>query len=199
MSVLPIVGANENTLKLAEIALRQKSSDVDINNKHSRDVIKGFIEDLFATLYESHPVAGVGLAAPQVGVLLKIAVIDYTEEIEDDDKKVVRANHKFVLINPRFTFKSDETIKGRETCLSFPTFSGEVERSTHIKLEAYDQHFELRKIEAKGWLARIFQHELDHLDGYLYADRMTDLAHLSNIDYPYVRQTRATIKDLYKT
>jgi peptide deformylase len=197
MSVLPIVGANLNTLKLSEIALRQKSFDVDIENKHSRDVVKKLVEDLFETLYSAYPVSGVGLAAPQVGVLLRVAVIEYIEEREEEDKKIIRTTNRHVLINPHLTYKSENTVKGKEACLSFSSYIGEVERSISVRVQALDQNFNQKEIEATGWLARIFQHELDHLEGILYADRIEDLNRLTAIDYPYLRKTRATVENLY--
>jgi len=197
MGLLPIVGVNLNTLKLSEIALRQKSNDIDIDNKHSREVVQQLVEDMFETLYASHPVSGVALAALQVGVLLRVVVVDYTEEREDDDKKILRDHYSYALINPQFTYKSEETVKGRESCLSYPTLSGEVERSLTVRLHTYDQDFIKRDIEATGWLARIFQHELDHLDGILYADRIGDLNRLNPIDFPYIRRARATAESLY--
>lgn len=197
MSRLPIVQVNLNALKLSEIALRCKSIEVDIENKHTQAVVQQLIEDLFETLYEAHPTAGVGISAPQVGVLLRVSLIDYTEENEDQDHRIVRTNYQYVLINPRFTYKSEDTVKSRESCLSFPTLIGEVERSLSVRVEAYDHNFVKREIDATGWLARVFQHEIDHLDGILYADRIGALEDLKSIDFPYVRKTRGIIKKLY--
>ena len=188
MSLLPIVSVNRNSLELQDVSLRCRSKNVDIESKHSKDVVQQVIEDMFETLYESHPVGGVGLSAPQVGINLRISIIDYKEG---------KKHHLYVLINPKYLYKSEEKVLGRESCLSFPTLSGEVSRFKEVSVEAYDHNFVKREFNVSGWLARIFQHELDHLDGVLYCDRLKSLDELDKIDFPYIRQLRATTQTLY--
>jgi len=197
MGKLPIVGTNLHGLSLRQLALRQKSTDVDLADTNATKSVRLLIEDLFETLYASHPVSGVGLAAPQIGVLLRVAVIDYLEETDNNNGSISRSHHQIVLVNPRLTHASDEKENGRESCLSFPELSGEVERSMHVTLEAYDQNLAFQEIKAFGWLARIIQHEMDHLDGVLYADRMKSLDALRPIEAPYVRKTKATVRKLF--
>ena len=127
--------------------------------------IRELIEDMIDTMYEAN---GVGLAAPQVGVLKRIVVIDCT----GDDL--------YVLINPRIVEMSGEQ-KGQEGCLSVPGKSGEVTRPNYVKAVAYDENMELYEIEGTELLARAICHELDHLDGHLYVEKVEgDLVNVSD-------------------
>ena len=114
------------------------------------------IEDMFDTMYES---GGVGLAAPQVGILKRICVIDCTGE------------DLYVLINPRIVETSGEQT-GQEGCLSVPGKSGEVTRPNYVKVLAYDENMEQFEIEGTELLARALCHEIDHLEGHLYVERV---------------------------
>ena len=114
------------------------------------------IEDMLDTMYEAN---GVGLAAPQVGILKRIVVIDVTGE------------DPLVLINPRILETSGEQT-GNEGCLSVPGKTGIVTRPGYVRVEARDQDMKLREIEGTELLARAICHELDHLDGRLYLDRV---------------------------
>lgn len=115
------------------------------------------IDDMFETMYEAD---GVGLAAPQVGVLRRVVVIDTGEQ-------------KMELVNPEIV-----TSSGRygafEGCLSFPGKSGYVERSEHVTVRGFDRHGNLQEIHADILGARAVEHELDHLDGRVYLDLVTD-------------------------
>lgn len=122
------------------------------------------IEDMIDTLYES---MGVGLAAPQVGVLKRICVIDTTGE------------DLYVLINPRIIEKSGEQT-GQEGCLSVPGKSGIVTRPDYVKVFAYNKDMEQIEVEGTGLLARAICHELDHLDGHLYVEMVE--GDLMNVD-----------------
>jgi peptide deformylase len=112
---------------------------------------------------------GVGLAAPQVGLSERLIVVEYDEndEVEDSPKKL------YVVVNPEIIKMSEETEKGIEGCLSIPALVGEVERSREVVVRGQNRRGQPVKIKAGGWLARIFQHEIDHLDGILYTDRAT--------------------------
>ena len=116
--------------------------------------IQELIDDMLETMYEAD---GVGLAAPQIGVVKRIVVIDDRE------------GHKFALINPKITAKSG-TQRSCEGCLSLPGYRGEVDRPQEVTVEALDEYGEPVTIHAKDFLAVIFCHELDHLDGILYKD-----------------------------
>jgi len=130
---------------------------------------------------------GVGLAAPQAGIPLQIAVIEdlpqYSKDIPpeylaDRERRPV-AFH--VLINPRIVTQSDEQVEFFEGCLSVAGFSALVKRSRQIVVECWNESGEMQRIEASGWHARILQHEIDHLCGRLYIDRM-DTRSFTNMD-----------------
>ena len=114
------------------------------------------IDDMFETMYEAN---GVGLAAPQVGILKRIVVIDTTGE------------DPILLINPVIVEKSGEQT-GQEGCLSVPGKSGQVTRPNYVKVVAFDENMEQFELEGTELLARAICHELDHLDGHLYVERV---------------------------
>ena len=118
--------------------------------------IKELIEDMLETMYDAN---GVGLAAPQVGVLKRIVVIDVTGE------------DPIVLINPRILETSGEQTGG-EGCLSLPGKSGTVTRPNYVKVKAYDRDMKPFEIEGTELLARAFCHEIDHLDGHMYVEKV---------------------------
>lgn len=123
------------------------------------------VDDMFETMRDA---PGVGLAAPQIGESLRLAVVEYTDDEREDAKP-----KRFVLVNPEFVEESEETETDLEACLSLPGLAGEVERHYAVKLKAQNRFGKPIKVKAEGWLARIFQHEIDHLDGVLYTDRAT--------------------------
>ncbi|MCR5399379.1 MAG: peptide deformylase [Lachnospiraceae bacterium] len=114
------------------------------------------INDMLDTMYEAN---GVGLAAPQVGVLKRIAVIDVTGE------------DPLVMINPKI-IESDGEQTGYEGCLSLPGKSGEVTRPNHVKAVYYDEQMNLKEVEGTELLARAICHELEHLDGHMYTEKV---------------------------
>ena len=123
------------------------------------------IDDMVETMRVA---PGVGLAAPQVDVSQRVVVVEYgDDENEDAPKKL------YTLVNPEIIRYSPETILGNEGCLSVLGFQGEVERSLEVTVKALNRHGKPVKIKAKDWLARIYQHEIDHLDGVLFVDRAT--------------------------
>jgi peptide deformylase len=121
---------------------------------------------------------GVGLAAPQVGLAIQLAVIeDRAEYLKDIAPDVLAERERTpvefqVLINPRIVERSDQQTEFYEGCLSLAGFSALVKRSRAVTVEYLDQKGTERRIEASGWHARILQHEIDHLNGSLYIDRM---------------------------
>ena len=118
--------------------------------------LQELIDDMFETLYEEN---GVGLAAPQVGILKRIVVIDTTGE------------DPLLLINPKILETSGEQ-DGYEGCLSVPGKSGKVTRPNYVKAFAYDENMEPFEIEGTELLARAICHEVDHLEGHLYVERV---------------------------
>jgi len=128
--------------------------------------LQTLIDDMIETLREA---PGVGLAAPQVGVSDRLIVVEYPEDDEQEDspKKL------YVVVNPEIKETSAETEMGIEGCLSIPGLHGEVERALAVTVKGLTRRGQPVKIKAKGWLARIFQHEIDHLNGVVFTDRAT--------------------------
>lgn len=140
--------------------LRRKAHKVD---KYDAD-LQSLIEDMIQTM-RGEP--GVGLAAPQVNLSNRVIVIEYPLDDQVEDAKP----ELFVFVNPEITEKSAETEIGIEGCLSVPDLLGEVERSSRVVVSGFDRFGRKQKISALGWMARIFQHEIDHIDGVLFVDR----------------------------
>jgi peptide deformylase len=132
--------------------------------------LQTLIDDMIETMRAA---PGVGLAAPQVGVSERLIVIEYGEDDDDGEEPEKKAAPKklFAVVNPEITRTSDETVVGIEGCLSVPNLLGEVERYEAITVKGFNRRGQPMAIKAKGWLARVFQHEIDHLDGIIYVDR----------------------------
>ena len=139
--------------------LRRKAKKIAAVDK---DVL-ALIDDMVETMRAA---PGVGLAAPQIGVSQQIIVVEYgSEEDEEAPKKL------YAVINPEIVSTSEEKIVGTEGCLSIPRIAGDVERHEKIVVKGMNRQGKLVKFKLSGWIARIFQHEIDHLDGILYTDR----------------------------
>ena len=143
-------------------------------------------QQLIAWMHETmRDAPGVGLAAPQVGLGVQLAVIEDRPEYSKDipaERLVERERHAVpfqVLINPRIVERSDEQVEFFEGCLSLGGFSALVKRSREIAVEYWDERGEPHRVEAHGWYARILQHEIDHLHGRLYIDRMESRSFMS--------------------
>lgn len=136
----------------------------EILNKKAKPVkamtpkIEELIEDMLDTMYEAN---GVGLAAPQIGVLKQIVVIDASE---DGDEPII-------LINPEIVEQSGEQT-GNEGCLSVPGKTGQVTRANFVKVRTLNEEMEEVTLVGEGLLARAFQHEIDHLGGHLYVEKV---------------------------
>ncbi len=126
------------------------------------------VDDMLETMRDA---PGVGLAAPQIGEPLQLVVIEYNENDEDEDAKPKR----YVIANPQFTWFSEEKVTDLEGCLSVPGLAGTVERSEAVSLKALNRYGKPIKLNVEGWLARIFQHEIDHLNGVLYIDKALEV------------------------
>ena len=140
--------------------LRKKARKVTDFGKE----FQALVDDMIETMREA---PGVGLAAPQVAVSERLIVVDYADEVEDEEVKP----KLYVVANPEITPSSEETELGIEGCLSVPDLIGEVERFVSLTVKGQNRHGKPVRIKAEGWLARIFQHEIDHLDGIVYTDR----------------------------
>lgn len=147
MAVLDIMKAGHPVLK-------QVAEPVEFVNKKMRTLI----DDMAETMYKTD---GVGLAAPQIGVSQRIIVLD-------------DGNGLLELINPEITHKEGSQI-GLEGCLSVPGYYGDVDRFDKIIVKAIDKHNKKVTIKAEGFLARILQHEIDHLDGHLFIEKADNL------------------------
>ena len=140
--------------------LRRKAQPVSKISDETRELIDNMVD----TMREA---PGVGLAAPQVGISQRIIVVEYTtnEEEEDAPKKL------YAFVNPEIKILDDEKVKGIEGCLSLPGLLGEVDRSFKVSVKGLNRQGNRIRIKAEGWLARIFQHEIDHLDGVVFTDK----------------------------
>jgi len=166
--LLPIVHAGEPVLRQPTRALSPKeigSKEIQKLIEHMRETMRG--------------APGVGLAAPQVGLSLQMAVIEdrkeYYKEVSSEQLALRerRPVAFHVLINPRIQNAEDgQTVEFFEGCLSLPGFFALVPRSRSVRVECLDHRGKSKTIEASGWYARILQHEIDHLHGNLYIDRM---------------------------
>jgi len=151
---------------LPEPILRKKAKPV---TKFDKD-LQTLIDDMIETMREA---PGVGLAAPQINLPMRLAVIEYAEgEDEEPENEDAPPPPKklFVLINPEIVKVSEEKVLGIEGCLSIPGLIGEVERHEAIQVKALNRHGQPVKLKVDGWMARIFQHEIDHLNGVLFTD-----------------------------
>ena len=155
--------------------LRRKAKPV---TKFDKD-LQTLIDDMIETM-RAEP--GVGLAAPQVNVSQQLIVVEYSEDDDDDDDgeeeredKPKKPKKLYVMINPEVVKASEEKVMGIEGCLSIPGIQGEVERFESLHLKGLNRHGKPFKLKVKGWMARIFQHEIDHLNGIIFPDRATRL------------------------
>lgn len=159
MAVRTIIQPNNPTL-------RRKAREVQVFD----DELQTLIDDMIETMRE---VEGVGLAAPQVDVPLRLAVIETMPEVDDEGNEVEGTRDLYVIVNPEIVWESHDMVDGVEGCLSIPGYIGEVSRHRSIRIRAQDRHGKKMKLRLRDWDARIFQHEIDHLDGVLYIDRLT--------------------------
>jgi peptide deformylase len=148
---------------LPEAVLRRKARAVTNFDKGLQTVI----DDMIETMRQA---PGVGLAAPQIGLAERIIVVEYFEREEDEENEEA-PKKVWAVLNPEIIKSSEEKVMGVEGCLSIPGLVGEVERHSGIQVKGLNRHGKPMKIKAEGWLARIFQHEIDHLNGVLFTDR----------------------------
>jgi peptide deformylase len=144
------------------------------------EILSGETRELIANMRETmYAGPGVGLAAPQVGLSLQLAVIEdrpeYQKEIAAEQlaERERRPVPFHVIINPRITESSEASLQFFEGCLSLGGFVALVPRARSVRVECLDEHAKPQVISASGWYARILQHEIDHLNGTLYIDRMS--------------------------
>ncbi len=165
-------------LQYGDPILRTKGKAIDKIDAHIRELAQNMVETM-------HAANGVGLAAPQIGEALQLTVLDVSEV--EDRPSTMKLNGEsidpkiampLVLINPQIDLGA-ETEKGTEGCLSFPEITGEIVRAKSITVRAQNLDGEPIEIEMTGFLARAVQHEVDHLNGILFIDRMSTAAKIS--------------------
>lgn len=157
-------------IRMGHPSLRQPAAEYPLDQIGS-PAFSTLIEDMRETL---HAYGGIGLAAPQIDVGFRIAVI----EIENTQTRYGELAHTpfSVYVNPSITVLADDQAGYWEGCLSVPGMMGYVERPQHIRVDYLDAEGRPASCEAQGFLATVFQHEFDHLDGILYVDRIRDHA-----------------------
>ncbi len=153
MAILPIIVAPDPRLKQVAKPVAQVDAGV-----------RTLMDDMLETMYAA---PGIGLAAPQVGVLQRVIVLDLAKEGE--------APQPLLIANPELTWVSDHDASYEEGCLSLPEHYAEVVRPAAIKLSYLDRDNEIRALEAENLLATCIQHEIDHLDGILFVDHISAL------------------------
>lgn len=146
-----------------EEVLRKKAQPVETFDESLQTLIDDMIETMRVA-------PGVGLAAPQIGVSKQVIVVEFGSE---DDETLPK--QLFVMVNPEIEKRSEKTVPGIEGCLSVPGVVGEVDRAEVVTVRGQDAKGKKIRVRAQGWLARIFQHEIDHINGVLYTDRAENL------------------------
>lgn len=141
--------------------LKKKASEVAEEDA----TVKDFVDNMFETMYAAH---GVGLAAPQIGQSLRVFVIDTTPMEEDEEGGLKQA-----FINPVMIEEVGEPWAFEEGCLSIPGIRADVNRKPQIRIEYFDENWELHEETFEGMKARVIQHEYDHIEGKLFTDYLT--------------------------
>lgn len=165
MAVRPVLTA-ENPL------LRKKSKKV---TRFGR-ALQELVDDMFDTLYAA---SGLGLAAPQIGVLRRVFIVEMPPKVDEEGNEISSAE-RFVLVNPKIVRALGEE-EMEEGCLSVPGLRGLVKRATDVTIKGQDLKGKSVRYRGQGLLAQAFQHESDHLDGVLYLDRLESLDKLWQI------------------
>jgi peptide deformylase len=161
MAVLPIIQPDNPVL-------RKKAHRVqEFDSKFQK-----LVDDMIETMTEA---PGVGLAAPQVAASQRLIVVRLLDDEESREEHGKDAGVLFVVANPEIVKASKEMVEGVEACLSIPGYFGKVDRHEQITIKGLDRYGKPIRIKAQDWLARVFQHEIDHLDGQLYIDIAKDV------------------------
>ena len=159
-------------MKLLDVAtgedpvLRKKATPVEKIDL----ALQTLIDQMIFTMRDKN---GVGLAAPQIKKSKRLVVIETPPESDDDGEEIPNSRELYVMINPEIINASRKQVNGIEGCLSLPGYLGEVSRSQAILVQFLDRRGKKQKMRMKGWDARIVQHEVDHLDGVMFTDKLT--------------------------
>lgn len=168
MSVLTIIQLSRNDFGKKDTSLRVPCQEVvDFGESFQK-----IVDDLIETM-KHHKIA-IGLSAPQVGIPLKVSVINLNEN---------KMEPTLIIVNPKIISMSGKKDKKKESCMSLPHFRGEVERKHKISISYQNRFGMLQHFEAEGFFARVVGHEIDHLEGTLYIDKMESLSDLEPVDF----------------
>jgi peptide deformylase len=148
--------------------LRQKARRVKEFDKN----LHRLIDDMVDTMLDA---PGVGLAAPQIAVSQRIIVVRLPDDEESREEYGDQAGVLYDVVNPEIIKSSREVVEGVEACLSIPGYLGRVDRHESVLVRGQDRYGKEIRIKARDWLARVFQHEIDHLDGILYIDKAIEV------------------------
>ncbi|UNY97573.1 peptide deformylase [Zhouia spongiae] len=152
--------------------LKKEAVDIDENYPNLQELL----DNMFETMYNAY---GVGLAAPQIGLSIRLFIVDASPFAEDDDltkeEQEELQEFKKVFINARMIEETGEEWAFNEGCLSIPDVREDVNRNEKIRIEYYDENFEKHIEEFEGLAARVIQHEYDHIDGVLFTDKLSSL------------------------
>ena len=159
--ILPIVAYGDPVLKKKAKEIEKDYPNLDV-----------LIENMFETMYQAH---GVGLAAPQVGQSIRLFIIDASPFAEGEDGDPACDGFKRVYINPVIFDEEGREWGFEEGCLSIPQIREEVFRKPKLKIEYYDENWDLYEEELEGFPARVVQHEYDHIEGILFTDHLKPL------------------------
>jgi peptide deformylase len=164
---------------LGDPVLREKAHKVH----QFTDSLQELVEDMVETMRRYN---GVGLAAPQVGITERVIVVETPEDEEEPGSGAL-----YTVINPELARTSKDLVDGVEGCLSIPGFVGEVSRHGEVTVKGQNPQGQKIRIKAEGFLARVFQHEIDHLDGVLFIDKLTEPDRIWRVEEGDEEQTEA--------
>lgn len=176
-----VAGTDLEILRYPHPLLRAENAEV--SKDEFNEELKRTAREMLLIMYASR---GVGLAAPQVGINKQLMVFNP----EGDSKAFIQ---EVVMVNPKIIGKSKKSTVEPEACLSFPGMSGNVRRHEWVKVEAYRLNGKKFKVKYEGWVAKIFQHEYDHLEGIVYTDKLE-----TDEDKEGVRERLAELVEAYK-
>ncbi len=152
--------------------LRSKCANIDQNHQD----LSTLIDDMFETMYAAN---GVGLAAPQIGLSLRLFVVDASPFADDPELSAQQANalqdFKKVFINPEIIEETGVSKPFNEGCLSIPDIREDVMRQEHVFIRFFDENFEEQELHLDGLAARVVQHEYDHIEGILFTDKLSPI------------------------
>lgn len=160
--ILPIIGYGDPVLK-------RKAKEISASYPN----LKELIGNMYETMYNA---SGVGLAAPQVGESIRLFIIDTSPFLDMDDEKIQDlqvSRVKEVFINPTIVGETGDSWLFEEGCLSIPNIRENIRRKSDIYIEYYDENFISKKVNFSGIVARVIQHEYDHIQGILFTDKLT--------------------------